>query len=62
MPTVASLSIAPVKGLTLAHPDEIFLGREGVPGDRRFFLVDDEGKRLRAAARAPLVEGDSVFT
>ena len=55
MPTVASLSVAPVKGLGLAHPDEILLGRGGVPGDRRFFLVDDDGKRLGAGTRAPLV-------
>ena len=55
MPTVASLAIAPVKGLALAHPDEVFLGRDGVPGDRRFFLVGGDGNRLRAAERAPLV-------
>ena len=41
---VARLSIAPVKGLGLVHPSEIVLERNGVAGDRRFYLVDAEGR------------------
>jgi uncharacterized protein YcbX len=41
---VARLAIAPVKGLALVHPDEVVLGRRGVPGDRRFYLVDPSGR------------------
>ena len=40
MPTVARISITPVKALALAHPDEVFLGPGGVPENRRFYLTD----------------------
>src|SRR5262245_52243869 len=52
MPSVARLSIAPVRGLGLQHPDAIELTDMGVVNDRRFYLVDDQGRlvdRLRAA-------------
>jgi uncharacterized protein YcbX len=41
---VARLSIAPVKGLALSHPPEIRLDRRGVANDRRFYLIDDDGR------------------
>jgi uncharacterized protein YcbX len=37
---VARISIAPVKALHVVNPDEVELGRAGVAGDRRFWLVD----------------------
>jgi hypothetical protein len=37
---VARISIAPVKALHVVNPDEVELTHEGVPGDRRFWLVD----------------------
>jgi uncharacterized protein len=37
---VARISIAPVKALHVVNPDEVELGRHGVAGDRRFWLVD----------------------
>ncbi|MEO5884190.1 MAG: MOSC domain-containing protein [Candidatus Limnocylindrales bacterium] len=40
MPTVARLSIAPVRGLGLEHPTEVDLTEVGVVEDRRFFLID----------------------
>jgi uncharacterized protein YcbX len=52
MPRVARLSITPVRGLGLQHPDAIELTETGVVNDRRFYLVDDQGRlvdRLRAA-------------
>ena len=52
MPHVARLSIAPVRGLGLQHPDSIELTEMGVINDRRFYLVDDQGRlvdRLRAS-------------
>ena len=52
MPHVARLSIAPVRGLGLQHPDAIELTEMGVINDRRFYLVDDHGRlvdRLRAS-------------
>lgn len=45
MITVSRLSIAPVKGLALVHPDEVVLGPRGVAEDRRFHLVDADGRR-----------------
>jgi uncharacterized protein len=51
MPRVARLSIAPVRGLGLQHPDALELTDMGVINDRRFYLVDDQGRlvdRLRA--------------
>lgn len=49
MRTVARISVTPVKGFALLHPDEIELTRAGVVEDRRFALVDAEGKRLRSS-------------
>src|SRR5260221_12257163 len=43
-PHVVRISIAPVKSLGLVHPDEIELGRDGVAGDRRFWLLDEDGR------------------
>lgn len=54
MRTIARLSVAPVKGLRLSHPDEIRIDRFGVAGNRRFYLVHPNGQRLRAEQRAPL--------
>ena len=45
MATVARLSIAPVKGLALMHPDEVEVGRHGVAEDRLFVFVDEDGRR-----------------
>lgn len=41
---VSRLAIAPVKGLALVHPGEVVLGRSGVANDRRFHLVDADGR------------------
>ncbi|HET7567693.1 MAG TPA: MOSC N-terminal beta barrel domain-containing protein [Gaiellaceae bacterium] len=41
---VVRISIAPVKALGLVHPDEVELTESGVPGDRRFWLVDADGR------------------
>ncbi|HET8752535.1 MAG TPA: MOSC N-terminal beta barrel domain-containing protein [Gaiellaceae bacterium] len=37
---VARISIAPVKALHVVNPHEVELGKAGVAGDRRFWLVD----------------------
>src|SRR6059036_666897 len=50
--TVVRISIAPVKSLHLVHPEEIELTRTGVVGDRRFWLLDADG-RLANAKRFP---------
>ena len=43
---VARLAIAPVKGLGLVHPEEVVLARDGVRNDRRFYLVDPDGRLI----------------
>ena len=48
MHTVARLSIAPVKGLGLAHPDAVELTPTGVPEDRRFYLLDERGRLFKS--------------
>jgi len=54
MASVSRLSIAPVKGLALQHPDEVEITPTGVPQDRRFFLVNDRGKLLDGTRDGPL--------
>lgn len=49
---VVRISIAPVKALGLVHPEEVELTRKGVAGDRRFWLVDEDG-RLVNVKRIP---------
>jgi uncharacterized protein YcbX len=46
---VARISIAPVKGFRLAHPEEVELGSDGVTENRRFFLIGPDGERLRSS-------------
>lgn len=40
---VTRLSITPVKGLQLHHPDSIHVTNQGAVGDRLFYLLDDTG-------------------
>lgn len=40
--TVARLSITPVKGLELHHPESVHVTAEGAEGDRLFYLLDDQ--------------------
>jgi uncharacterized protein YcbX len=46
---IARISVSPVKGFRLDHPDEVELGPDGVPGNRRFFLIGADGERLRSS-------------
>ncbi|HSK17107.1 MAG TPA: MOSC domain-containing protein [Gaiellaceae bacterium] len=46
MPTVARLSITPVKSLLLHHPDEVLLEPFGVAADHRFYLAREDGRLL----------------
>src|SRR6266508_2262252 len=46
---VSLISVTPVKCFALSHPDSIELTAEGILENRRFLLVDGEGKRLRSS-------------
>jgi uncharacterized protein YcbX len=53
--TVTRISVTPVKGLALHHPDAVELTAGGVPGDRTFFLVDARGHMVSATRLGALV-------
>ena len=58
MSVVSEISLTPVKGFALEHLSEVELGADGVETDRRFFLVDGEGQRLRSSVTAwPIAVG-----
>ena len=44
-----------MKGLGLLAPEEIELAADGVPGNRRFFLVGDDGRMVSGIDHGPLV-------
>jgi uncharacterized protein YcbX len=44
--TVSVLSVTPVKGMALHHPEHVHLTSGGVEGDRAFFLVDAAGEMV----------------
>ena len=56
MPTVARISISPVKGLALVERDEVLLGRAGVEQNRRFHVVDADGRRYNQLRNGTLVQ------
>jgi uncharacterized protein YcbX len=56
VPIVARISIAPVKGLALVHPDEVQLERAGVLENRRFHIVDADGRRFNQLRSGALVQ------
>ena len=47
--------MAPVKSLGLVHPDEVELRHGGVQGDRRFWMVDRDGRLLNNKRNGPMV-------
>ncbi len=53
---VARISIAPVKSLGLVHPEEIELERDGVRGNRRFWMVDADGRLVNNKRNGPMVQ------
>jgi MOSC domain-containing protein len=52
VPEVGRISVTPVKGFLLAHPEEVELTEHGVPGDRLFSLVEENGTRVRSSLNA----------
>jgi uncharacterized protein YcbX len=52
---LARISVAPVKSLGLVHPDEVVLEQGGVRGNRRFWLVDADGRLFNNKRNGPMV-------
>ncbi|HEY7208240.1 MAG TPA: MOSC N-terminal beta barrel domain-containing protein [Gaiellaceae bacterium] len=48
MGRIAWISISPVKALSLVSLEEAFLDRAGIADNRRFYLVDDDGRKTNA--------------
>jgi MOSC domain-containing protein len=53
--SVLRISIAPVKGLGLVHPGAVTLNTTGVAENRRFHLVDADGRRYNQLRNGALV-------
>jgi len=54
--SVSRISIAPVKGLGLVHPESVLLERYGVRENRRFHIVDADGHRFNQLRNGALVQ------
>jgi uncharacterized protein YcbX len=61
MPSVATISVTPVKGFRLLHPDAVELTEHGAVENRRFLLVDGEYRRLRSSLTAWPVVVDGEY-
>jgi uncharacterized protein len=61
MPSVTRISIAPVKGLALVHPDEVLVEHTGVLENRRFHIVDDTGRRYNQLRKGELVRVKQAY-
>jgi uncharacterized protein len=55
MPTLARLSVTPVKGTLIHHPERVTLTEAGIPGNRLFYLVDERGELFSGPDHGPLV-------
>jgi MOSC domain-containing protein len=55
MPSLARINVTPVKGTTLHHPERVELTPEGIPGNRRFYLIGDRSELFSGPAFGPLV-------
>jgi uncharacterized protein len=56
VPTVARISISPVKGLALVDVDHLELERAGAADNRRFHIVDADGRRYNQLRNGALVQ------
>ncbi len=53
--SVAWISVAPVKGLGLVHPEAVELDRGGASANRAFYLVDEHGQMVNGKRIGSLV-------
>jgi uncharacterized protein len=52
MRSVTAIAVAPVRCFRLNEPEEVELTRRGVVENRRFYLADGDGRRLRSSRTA----------
>ena len=53
---MTSITYAPVKGLALTRVDEVELEHTGVRGNRRFYLISDDGRMVNGKVAGRLVQ------
>lgn len=53
---IERISVAPVKGLALNHPDVVEVRTTGVHGDRRYAMVDERSRLASGKRFGPLVQ------
>ena len=56
MPTLARLSVTPVKGTAVIHPEVATLTASGIPGNRLFYLMNEWGELFSGTEFGPLVQ------
>lgn len=61
MPTVSRFNVTPVKSTRLHHPERVRLEPHGVPGDREFFFIDEDGRLIGGSKHGPLVQIESAY-
>jgi uncharacterized protein len=61
MATLARISMTPIKGTALQHLDTVDLTLLGIPGNRRFHLVDSLGRLFSGGDHGPLVQVRAAF-
>jgi hypothetical protein len=60
--TVSRLSITPVRGFALHHPDEVEIGPDGVADDRRYLLLDPDDHLVDGTKHGPMVRLRATLT
>jgi len=55
VPSLVRINVTPMKGAALLHPERVHLGRSGIAGNRRFFLVTPDGGLFSGGDHGPLV-------
>jgi uncharacterized protein YcbX len=55
MRTLARINVTPVKGTALLHPERAELTSIGIPGNRRYWLIDERGALFSGSDHGPLV-------
>ena len=61
MRSVENIYISPVKSMGLSQPDQVHVDFSGIVEDRRFFLVDQQGRLLTQRQVGPLVQLESEY-
>ncbi len=58
---VTDLSVTPMKGLALHHPDSVEVTAHGIAGDRELFLLEDSGDIASITDHGPLAHYRAEF-